>query len=61
MFLSAQDQAVINRLTDQGPALINRTLGWAQINSGSRNLAGLEIQKLALIEAAAGLHARGVQ
>jgi glutamate carboxypeptidase len=57
MFLSAQDQAVINRLTDQGPALINRTLGWAQINSGSRNLAGLEIQKLALIEAAAGLPA----
>jgi glutamate carboxypeptidase len=55
--LSAQDQAVINRLTDQGPALINRTLGWAQINSGSRNLAGLEIQKLALIEAAAGLPA----
>jgi glutamate carboxypeptidase len=57
MFLTAQDQAVINRLTDQGPALINRTLGWAQINSGSRNLAGLEIQKLALIEAAAGLPA----
>jgi glutamate carboxypeptidase len=57
MFLTAQDQAVMDRLTDQGPALITRTRSWSQINSGSRNLAGLEAQKLALIEAAAGLPA----
>jgi len=57
MFLTAQDQAVMDRLTDQGPALITRTRQWSEINSGSRNLTGLDKQKLALIEAAAGLPA----
>jgi glutamate carboxypeptidase len=57
MFLTAQDQAVMDRLTDQGPALITRTRQWSEINSGSRNLSGLNAQKSALIEAAAGLPA----
>ncbi len=57
MFLTAQDQAVMDRLTDLGPALITRTRQWSEINSGSRNLSGLNAQKSALIEAASGLPA----
>jgi glutamate carboxypeptidase len=50
MRLTPDDEAVLAALTDQAPELVSRTVDWCAINSGSRNLAGLEDQRAALAE-----------
>jgi len=53
--LSAAEAACINRIADQGDVLVTRAIDWCAINSGSRNIAGLNTM-LGVLEAAfAGL------
>ena len=40
--LAPPDRALLDALADQGDAMIGRAIDWCAINSGSRNLAGLE-------------------
>jgi len=40
--LSPDDRAMLDRLAGQGDAIVARAVDWCAINSGSRNLAGLE-------------------
>jgi glutamate carboxypeptidase len=51
MRLTAEDEAVLAVLTSRGEAMVRRAADWCAINSGSRNLAGLEAQRPALAEA----------
>jgi len=46
------DQAVLDHVAARGPAIVGRAVGWAGVNSGSRNAAGLS-RMLDLLEAAA--------
>ena len=41
MRISADDQAVLDHVAARREAIIGRTIDWANINSGSRNAAGL--------------------
>jgi glutamate carboxypeptidase len=40
--LTPQDRAMLDALAEGGDAIVGRAIGWCAINSGSRNLAGLE-------------------
>ncbi len=40
--LAPADRAMLDTLAGQGDALVSRAIGWCAINSGSRNLPGLE-------------------
>ena len=42
MRLSPEESAVLNTLGEQGSVIVDRAVGWCAVNSGSRNLAGLE-------------------
>ncbi|MDP1736554.1 MAG: hydrolase [Caulobacter sp.] len=42
MRLSPEEKAVLDTLGDQGSMIVDRAVGWCAVNSGSRNLAGLE-------------------
>ena len=53
MRISAEDQAVLDHVAARGEAIIGRTIDWANINSGSRNAAGLNAV-LDALEAEAG-------
>jgi glutamate carboxypeptidase len=48
MRLTADDEAVLAKLTANGDVLVRRARAWCDINSGSRNLPGLEDQRAAL-------------
>ncbi len=50
MRLTADDEAVLALLADRGGALVARAEAWCAINTGSRNLAGLEEQQGILAE-----------
>lgn len=50
MRLAPEDQPVLEALAGQGEALVAQTLAWCAVNSGSRNLAGLETQRGLLAE-----------
>ena len=53
MRILAEDQAVLDHVAARGGEIVDRTVAWSSINSGSRNLDGLEAQLEALhIEAA---------
>ena len=41
MRISADDQAALDHVASRREAIIGRTIDWANINSGSRNAAGL--------------------
>ena len=51
MRLNDEDRAVLRHLADQGPLIIDRAVAWCAVNSGSRNLAGLERQRQVLLDA----------
>src|SRR5437762_14029489 len=51
--LSAEERAVIERAG--GEPMLDQVLGWAALNSGSRNLAGLERMADGLVDAFAAL------
>lgn len=53
--LTAAETALIAPLEGEGGAMLDRTLAWSAINSGSTNLAGLGLQADALVEAFAPL------
>ena len=42
MRLSPEETSVLNALGEQGSAMVDRAVGWCAINSGSRNVPGLE-------------------
>ncbi len=48
MQLTSDDQRVLANLSARGETLVARAVDWCAINSGSRNLAGLEQQRGAL-------------
>lgn len=52
MRILPQDQAVLDHVAARGPAIVGRAVDWANINSGSRNAAGLA-RMLDLLETAA--------
>jgi len=51
--LSPDDRAMLDRLAQGGDAIVRRAIGWCAINSGSRNLAGLEEMAEPLVAAMA--------
>ena len=51
--LSPDDRAMLDRLADGGDAIVRRAVDWCAINSGSRNLAGLEAMAEPLVAAMA--------
>ncbi|MDB5457161.1 MAG: peptidase dimerization domain protein [Caulobacter sp.] len=57
MRLEDQDRAVLETIAQTGSRIVDRAVAWCAINSGSRHLAGLERQRLALVEAFSGLPA----
>lgn len=57
MRLESEDRAVLDHITRDGGLIVARAVDWCAINSGSRHLAGLERQRLALLDAAASLPA----
>ena len=42
MRLSPEETSVLNAVGEQGSLVVDRAIGWCAVNSGSRNLAGLE-------------------
>lgn len=42
MRLSPEEKAVLDSIAERGSAIVDRAVGWSEVNSGSRNLAGLE-------------------
>lgn len=55
MQLRREERELLGGLADRGPALVDRTVAWCGIQSGSRNLPGLEHQRAALADAFAVL------
>ncbi len=50
MRIHSEDQAVLDHVAARGEAIVARTIAWANINSGSRNRAGLN-RMLEVLEA----------
>ena len=42
MALEPADRAMLDTLAEAGNAIVGRAIDWCAINSGSRNLAGLD-------------------
>lgn len=42
MRITAEDQAVLDRVAERADALVERAVAWANLNSGSRNRGGLD-------------------
>lgn len=57
MRLTFPERSLLNRLAADGGAIVQRAVDWCAINSGSRNLEGLEAQRVALVEAFSALPA----
>jgi len=57
MRLAPEDRTVLDRIAAEGGAIVQRAADWCSINSGSRNLEGLELQRAALVDALAVLPA----
>ncbi|MFY8209563.1 MAG: hydrolase [Caulobacter sp.] len=57
MHLTSEDRSVLDRIAQDGGRIVDRAVDWCAINSGSRNLEGLERQRQILLDAAAGLPA----
>jgi len=53
--LSPDDRAMLDGLAESGDAIVARAIGWCAINSGSRNLAGLEEMAGPLVSAMAAI------
>jgi glutamate carboxypeptidase len=49
--LQPADRAMLDMLAEDGPAIVQRAIDWCAINSGSRNLAGLEAMAEPLVTA----------
>jgi glutamate carboxypeptidase len=51
MILSAQERAVLESIAERGEDLVARAVAWCGVNSGSRNLAGLQATHDLLVRA----------
>lgn len=51
MRLAPEERAILDRIAAAGGAIVQRAVDWCSINSGSRNLEGLERQRVALVDA----------
>ncbi|HYG25452.1 MAG TPA: hydrolase [Caulobacteraceae bacterium] len=51
MRLAPEDRQVLDSIASQGSAIVERAVDWCAINSGSRNVDGLERQRGVLVEA----------
>jgi len=60
MRLSPQERMILDDVSAAGGAIVQRAVDWCAINSGSRNIAGLEAQRAALVEALSVLPAAPV-
>jgi len=58
MKLDSSDTAILDRLAGQQAELVGRTIDWCAIGSGSRNLPGLEAQRLVLADVLSELPGR---
>lgn len=58
MRITADDQQALDRLAERAEDLVSRAVGWCAINSGSRNLEGLQRQRAALETPLAALPGR---
>ncbi|MDR7229388.1 glutamate carboxypeptidase [Caulobacter sp. BE264] len=61
MHLTSEDRGVLDRIAQEGGRIVDRAVDWCAVNSGSRNLAGLERQRQILLDAAASLPAAPVE
>ena len=61
MRLAPEDRAILDRIAAEGGAIVQRAVDWCAINSGSRNLEGLERQRVALVEAVSVLPAAPIE
>jgi glutamate carboxypeptidase len=61
MHLTSEDRGVLDRIAQDGGRIVDRAVDWCAVNSGSRNLAGLERQRQILLDAAASLPAAPVE
>jgi glutamate carboxypeptidase len=57
MRLSPEEKAVLDAIGEQGSATVDRAVAWCAVNSGSRNLEGLEATRGILKDAFAALPA----
>lgn len=60
MRLTFPERSLLNRLAADGATIVERAVDWCAINSGSRNLEGLEAQRAALVDALSVLPAAPV-
>ena len=60
MRLIPQERSILDRIAADGGTIVQRAVDWCAINSGSRNLDGLEKQRAALVDALAALPAAPV-
>ena len=58
MQLEGHERALLAGVAARGEAVIDRAVAWAEVSSGSRNLAGLERQRALLEQAFGGLPGR---
>ncbi len=55
MLLTSDDRDVLEAIARDGGRIVDRAVDWCAVNSGSRNLEGLERQRRILLDAAASL------
>lgn len=55
MRIEADDRGVLDAIAARADQIVARAVGWCAVNSGSRNLDGLERQRGLLVEALKGL------
>ena len=61
MHLTSEDRGVLDGIAQNGGRIVDRAIEWCSVNSGSRNLDGLEQQRQILLDAAAILPATPVE
>lgn len=61
MHLTSEDRGVLDRIAQDGGRIVDRAVDWCAVNSGSRNLEGLERQRQILLDATASLPAAPIE
>lgn len=61
MQLTSEDRGVLDRIAQDGGRIVHRAVDWCAVNSGSRNLSGLNQQRRILLDAAASLPASPIE
>lgn len=61
MHLTSEDRGGLDRIAQDGGRIVDRAVDWCAVNSGSRNLEGLERQRQILLDATASLPAAPIE